>query len=68
LNGAALNCVYLVVCWIDRWPSRSWMRRVSCPALARGVAAAVREHVGVNRKGEVGALADAHNGTPPDAR
>jgi hypothetical protein len=23
LNGAALNCVYLVVCWIDRWPSQS---------------------------------------------
>jgi hypothetical protein len=21
LNGAALNCVYLVVYWIDRWPS-----------------------------------------------
>jgi hypothetical protein len=34
MNCAALNCVYLVVCWIDRWPSQSWMRRVSCPALA----------------------------------
>jgi hypothetical protein len=22
-NGAALNCVYLVVRWIDRWPSQS---------------------------------------------
>jgi len=23
LNGAAFNCVYLVVCRIDRWPSQS---------------------------------------------
>jgi hypothetical protein len=23
LNGAALNCVYLVVCWIDQWQSQS---------------------------------------------
>jgi hypothetical protein len=34
LKRAALNCVFLVVCWIDRWPSQSWMRRVSWPALA----------------------------------
>jgi hypothetical protein len=32
LKGAALNCVYRVVCWIDRW-SQSWIALVRDPSL-----------------------------------
>jgi uncharacterized protein (DUF2147 family) len=29
LNRVGLNSVYRAVCWIARWPSQSWMSRVS---------------------------------------
>jgi hypothetical protein len=55
LNGAALNCAYLVVCWIDRWPSQSWMRRVSWRGRSRRCGGACER--GPERRSE--RLADA---------
>jgi len=34
LNRVGASSVYRTVCWIDRWPSQSWIALVSWPAFA----------------------------------
>ena len=69
MNGAALNCVYLVVCWIDRWPSQSLDAPHVVAGIGRGVAASVPEHSAAFKLDParlVYSLRWKHNAHPPD--